>query len=62
MKIPRSITPKILNNLDKEDILLIIGARQVGKTTLIKQLTKILKERSAQYFYFTLEDKELLEM
>ena len=62
MKIYRSITPKIIKNLEKEDILLIVGARQVGKTTLLKQLIKVFKERSAQYFYFTLEDRELLEV
>jgi len=62
MKIYRSITPKIIKNLEKEDILLIVGARQVGKTTLLKQIIKVFKERSAQYFYFTLEDRELLEV
>ncbi len=36
LKISRYLEKKILENLDKRKILIIYGARQVGKTTLIK--------------------------
>lgn len=32
---PRSITPRILANLETPDILILLGARQVGKTSLM---------------------------
>jgi len=36
MKYTRQITPHIIANLGKKPILLLFGARQVGKTTLVK--------------------------
>ncbi len=58
MKIPRSITPKILKNLEKEDILLIIGARQVGKTWLMKEFGK---RKYSQIAYVNFESSKLLK-
>lgn len=38
--IPRTIEDAILSRMDKEKIILLFGARQVGKTTLLKKLTE----------------------
>jgi len=38
--IKREIETAILKRMDKEKIILLFGARQVGKTTLLKQLTQ----------------------
>jgi hypothetical protein len=43
MYIQRQIEPNITKNLFKDDIIIIYGARQTGKTTLVK---KIIKEQS----------------
>jgi len=50
----------VIENLAKDDILLIIGARQVGKTTLLKDISHYLSGRDAEVYEFTLEDPELL--
>ena len=59
------ITRKIQNNLiyhlKKKEILLLIGARQVGKTTILKYLKKYLEQNAAEVYFFTLEDAFLLE-
>ncbi|HNX90072.1 MAG TPA: ATP-binding protein [Paludibacteraceae bacterium] len=38
--IKREVEAAILKRMDKEKIILLFGARQVGKTTLLKQLTQ----------------------
>ena len=50
----------IFKNLDTDEILLIKGARQVGKTTLLKRAAANLKEGDDKVFELTLEDPELL--
>ena len=61
MIIERNIQRDILTQLYKDTILLLIGARQVGKTTLLRFCKKSLEERKERVFYFTLEDPILLE-
>ena len=58
--ITRKISSAIAKNLDKPDILLITGARQVGKTTVLKELVSYLKKRNRETYFFTLEDPDLL--
>lgn len=58
--VPRKIYPKIEENLKKPDILLIVGARQTGKTTILKNLFQDLKKNTNQVFLFSLEDPALL--
>ena len=60
MEIKRNKLDTICRHLDSEDILMIIGARQVGKTTLLKQIASVLTEKQAAYYSYTLEDPELL--
>lgn len=48
--------------LNKKTICLLIGARQTGKTTLLKLLKNHLDQQNKQNNYFTLEDPEILEI
>lgn len=64
----RDLFNKIAKHLDKKEISLIIGPRQVGKTVLIKQLQEYLikdKKVDAQsIYYFNLDiikDRELFD-
>jgi predicted AAA+ superfamily ATPase len=55
----RSLYKKIQAHLSKKHISLIIGPRQVGKTTLMMQLHDELKSQSKKSFFLSLEDKEI---
>lgn len=61
MSIIRDVTIKAQKYLDNEEILLFIGPRQAGKTTVLKQLQHLLK-KEIPYFYLNLEDKEYLKL
>jgi predicted AAA+ superfamily ATPase len=39
---------------------ILIGARQVGKTTIVKQLEELLKSQNKKVYYLTFEDPEIL--
>ena len=41
---------------------MIIGARQTGKTTLMQQLQKEVKQKNKVSFFLTFEDPELLNI
>jgi uncharacterized protein len=56
----REITKKIKENLDNDLMLIIVGARQTGKTTILKQLYTEEKEKNK--FFINLENLELLEI
>jgi len=64
--IKRKILPHISNFLNYKEALVIYGARQVGKTTIMKMLVKELKSTNKipeeAIFYFDLEDLEMLEL
>ena len=49
------------NHLHKPQHTLIIGARQIGKTTLVKQLAQQLKQDNETYYFITFEDPSILE-
>lgn len=49
MYISRKIEPKIKENLFKGDIVIIYGARQVGKTTLVKKLIEDYADYEPKY-------------
>ncbi len=62
---PRKLTDKIFKYVFLNEIIVILGARQVGKTTLLKILIKRLIENGIHendIFYFDLEDIFILEM
>ena len=61
---PRKIQPEILKYIDKQDIIVLIGARQVGKTTLLQLTMNDLKQQGVAeecIYYFDLEDFSILE-
>ena len=64
--IKRKILPHIRNFLNYKEAIVICGARQVGKTTIMKMLIKELKSTNKipeeAVFYFDLEDLEMLEL
>lgn len=65
MKIyPRKILSQIKKVLDIPEIIVIHGARQTGKTTLLHLLIEELKKKnpSSNIIYFDLEDFELTEL
>lgn len=47
---PRQIEPDLRKSLFKGDIVVIYGARQVGKTTLVKKIANDFPERKSKYF------------
>lgn len=58
MYIKRELEQKIKTYLNKPEILAIIGPRQSGKTTLLKEITKTLDKTS----FIDFEDRETLEL
>jgi len=57
----RRIRQDILRYMDDREALVILGSRQVGKTSLLKLLMGDLESR-APVFYYDLEDPRLLEV
>src|SRR3989344_4731724 len=45
----RSIEPKIRENLFKGDIVIVYGARQVGKTTLVNKILRDYPDLDPKY-------------
>lgn len=63
---PRKILRPLERFLGKREIIIIHGARQTGKTTLLKIINdKLVKDKKiprGNIFYFDLEDFDILEM
>ena len=62
MEYYRKSYKKILKHLNRKEITLITGPRQVGKTTIMKQLQAELKSNAYITYFITLENKTLLEL
>lgn len=58
----RFIYQKLKEHLYQKHISLIVGARQVGKTTLLRQLHSELNARQEVAYSFSLEDREILDL
>lgn len=58
----RDLTPKIQEQLKNEEVVLIIGARQAGKTTVLRQLEDIIKTQNSACYFLNLEDPEYLTL
>jgi predicted AAA+ superfamily ATPase len=56
--IQRTIKQKILNSLSLKEITIIIGARQTGKTTLLKEIISDLTKKNERVIYFNLDIEE----
>lgn len=55
MNIKRTIFEDLKNHLSNKEISLIVGPRQVGKTTLMKELIKYLEERQEKIVFLNLD-------
>lgn len=62
MSIIRNVTIRSKRFLDTDEILLFIGARQAGKTTILKQLQDYLKSEGNVCYFINLEDPDYLEL
>ena len=62
--IDRDIVTQIIKNkyLDRNEILLLIGARQAGKTTILRILQKKITEKGLRSFFLNLEDPDYLHL
>ncbi len=58
----RSIIGQLKQSLKNEKILILNGPRQSGKTTALKQLKEMLENEGGSCFYFTLEDRDYLNL
>ena len=56
----RNLYYKCLNHLQNDEVTIITGARQVGKTTILKQIENYLTEKGFSAFYINLEDPDYL--
>ncbi len=62
LSILRDLIPKIKEQLKNDEVILIIGARQAGKTTVLHQLEDIIKAQNSACYFLNLEDPEYLEL
>lgn len=56
----RKLLSKIIPQLNDREFIIIIGARQTGKSTLLKQIAGYLNVQNHQTFEITLEDLSIL--
>ncbi len=56
--IPRLVEKAILKSLELKKIILILGARQVGKTTLVKRIQQQLEESGKKTLYLNCDNDE----
>jgi len=56
--IKRNIKEKLVNSLELKEITIITGARQVGKTTMLKEVMADLKKKGKNVLYFNLDIEE----
>ena len=62
MSILRDITKEIEKYIKKDEILLLIGARQSGKTTILHQLKDIIEMQNDRQYFINLEDPDYLSL
>ena len=53
--IKRKIFNEIKNHLDKKEISLIVGPRQVGKTTIMNEIKKYLDKEGKKSIFLSLD-------
>ena len=58
MSIIRDITIKAQEYLKDDDILLFTGARQAGKTTILRQLAERVEKKHENLYFLNLEDPD----
>ncbi len=58
MSIIRDVTIRAKDYLAEDRIIIFVGARQAGKTTILRQLQKFLEEKENLVYFLNLEDPE----
>ncbi len=61
MLFDREIIEKIVSELSTPDILILLGSRQVGKTTILKIISNRLREKKKNYIFLDLDLETNLE-
>ncbi len=61
MLIKRKILKKINKWVDSKKILILNGARQVGKTTILKEIETELKSKNKNCIYLNLESFQIAD-
>lgn len=62
MSILRDITLQIEKELSKDEVILLVGSRQSGKTTILHQIESQLKTDQKPSYFLNLEDPEYLAL
>ena len=58
----RDVTDEIIRYLNTDDIIVIHGARQVGKTSILMYLQRQLRSQGKQTLYIDLEDSRFVAL
>ncbi|NIA30820.1 MAG: AAA family ATPase, partial [Actinobacteria bacterium] len=58
----RNLYQKLIKEIYSDFYLIVTGARQVGKTTLLKQVFDFLKENNHLVFFLNLENPDYLKL
>lgn len=58
----RFLYEELIAHLPKRQLSLLVGARQVGKTTLLRQIHGHLKSEGKPSFFLSLEDREIFRL
>lgn len=58
----RFLYQSLIDHLSKKQVTLLVGARQVGKTTLLRQVNDHLKTTGATAFFVSLENRKTLQL
>ena len=56
----RNLFEKLVNHLDKKEFTILTGARQMGKSTLLRQMEMYCKENNLPSVFLNLENKNVL--
>jgi len=62
MYIVRKIETRLYENLERDEIIVLVGARQSGKTTLLRKMKAELDSREQVTFFINLENTRYLQM
>jgi predicted AAA+ superfamily ATPase len=58
----RRLYGSLIEHLPKKQITLLVGSRQTGKTTLLRQVQEYLKAEKRSVFFLSLEDRQTLAL
>jgi predicted AAA+ superfamily ATPase len=51
----------ILKHLSKKEFTVLIGPRQIGKSTMLKQLNEDLRQKGEITYFLNLDSKDILD-